>query len=123
MDPILLQRVWAAAAETWQHAQQHQQPAAADPTTPLVSSEVASVVAAGYFPVPPPAVSHIHPFGGAGAGQEDVKFELLMTAAASLVIVGVWVVGLLLWYKHCVERPPRLFCGACDARVCVCTCV
>lgn len=118
----MLQRAWA----TWQHSQQ-QPPASADSiltfSSEAAASEKAAALAAGYFPVPPPPrAEHMHPFGGMAGGEEDVGLELLMTALASLVIVGVWVLGILLWYKHCVERPPRLFCGACHCE-CVYICV
>lgn len=120
MDPFLVQRVWAGAESA---AAAITQPAAADdPFSPFSDSKVAAA-AAGYFPLPPPHHHHHHhrglpfPFallpGGGGMAEEDVRFELLMTGVASLVVVGMWVGGLVLWYFYCIRRPPRLFCGAC----------
>lgn len=138
MDPTLLQRAWGA----WQQQQQEQQqPSAAAAAIATAATAIAGLAsggeageaaaAAGYFyPLAPPVPHHLHPFGshagGGVGGEDDVRFELLMTGVASLVIVGVWVVGLLLWYKQCVERPPRLFCGAVrfgGGGGCVCVCL
>lgn len=134
MDPFLVQRVWAGSLESPAAAAAITQPAAAatdDPFSPFTDSEVAAA-AAGYFPLPPAHAQHHHhrgglapfpssflPGGGGMAAEEDVRFELLMTGVASLVVVGMWVGGLVLWYIYCIRRPPRLFCGACVVCVCV----
>lgn len=122
MDPFLVQRVWAGdllGPESPTGAiTQPAATAADDPFPSFTESEVAAA-AAGYFPLSPPHPHRGLPFpsallpGGIGAGaDEDVRFELFMTGVASLVVVGMWIGGLVLWYFYCIRRPPRLFCGA-----------
>lgn len=110
MDPLVLQRLWgdheaAAAATTI---------ASMPLPPPLPTMEPAAFIeaasAAGYFPLPPPHQNH-HPHAHL---YEDVGFELFMTGVASLVVIGMWVGGLVLWYVYCIRRPPRLFLGTHD---------